>query len=106
MGRRFLSPAWAATAPTFGCVVTGMGSYGTDFRLRALVTAIGLGANLPQDAIYPVGEADSDGKPFDGANNHAMHFEVGQLPPVNGFWSLTMSGGQLFLRATSWTATR
>jgi hypothetical protein len=69
---------------------TGMGNYGTDYRLRALVTAIGLGANLPQDAIYPIGEADAEGKPFDGANNYVIHFPAGQLPPVDGFWSLTM----------------
>ena len=75
---------------------TGMGSYGTNYRLRALVTAIGLGANLPQDAIYPVGEADADGKPFDGANSYVMHFPAGQLPPVDGFWSLTMYDDQYF----------
>ena len=34
-------------------VFTKLGIYGTDYRLRALVTAIGLGANRPQDAIYP-----------------------------------------------------
>ena len=75
---------------------TGMGNYGTDYRLRALVTAIGLGANLPQDAIYPIGEADAEGKPFDGANNYVIHFPAGQLPPVDGFWSLTMYDDQYF----------
>lgn len=75
---------------------TGMGNYGTDYRLRALVTAIGLGANLPQDAIYPMGEADAEGKPFDGANNYVIHFPAGQLPPVDGFWSLTMYDDQYF----------
>ena len=75
---------------------TGMGSYGTHYRLRALVTAIGLGANLPQDAIYPVGQADAAGKPFDGANSYVMHFPAGQLPPVDGFWSLTMYDDQYF----------
>jgi hypothetical protein len=75
---------------------TGMGAYGTEYRLRALVTAIGLGANRPQDAIYPVGEIDTDGKPLDGANRYVMHFPAGQLPPVDGFWSLTMYDDQYF----------
>ena len=57
---------------------------------RALVTAIGLGANRPQDAVYPTTEADVDGKPYDGAHKYVMHFDKGQLPPVKGFWSLTM----------------
>ncbi len=74
----------------------GMGSYGTDYRLRALVTAIGLGANLSQDAIYPIAETDEDGKPFDATNRYILHFPAGQLPPVDGFWSLTMYDGQYF----------
>jgi hypothetical protein len=32
---------------------TKTGIYGTDYRMRALVSAIGLGANRPQDAVYP-----------------------------------------------------
>ena len=75
-------------------VFTKLGVYGTDYRLRALVTAIGLGANRPQDAIYPIAEVDADGKPFDGTNRYVMHFPAGQLPPVDGFWSLTMYDDQ------------
>ena len=77
-------------------VFTKIGVYGTAYRLRALVTAIGLGANRPQDAIYPIGETDADGKPFDGADRYVMHFPPGQLPPVDGFWSLTMYDGEYF----------
>jgi len=77
-------------------VFTKIGVYGTAYRLRALVTAIGLGANRPQDAIYPVAEVDADGKPFDAANRYVMHFAAGQLPPVDGFWSLTMYDDQYF----------
>ena len=32
---------------------TKTGLYGTDYFMRAFVTAIGLGANRPQDAVYP-----------------------------------------------------
>ena len=48
---------------------TKTGLYGTDYLQRALVTAIGLGANRPQDAVYPTSEADADGKPYTGAKN-------------------------------------
>jgi hypothetical protein len=74
----------------------GVGSYGVNYRLRALITAIGLGANLPQDAIYPVGAVDADGKPFDAANSYVLRFPAGQLPPTDGFWSLTMYDDQYF----------
>ena len=66
------------------------GIYGADYLQRAFITAIGLGANRPQDAIYPTSEVDGDGRPYDGSNRYVMHFPKGQTPPVNGFWSLTM----------------
>jgi hypothetical protein len=72
-------------------VITKTGLYGTDYLDRALITAIGLGANRPQDAIYPTSEKDAAGKEYDGASNkYVMHIDKGQFPPVNGFWSLTM----------------
>jgi hypothetical protein len=75
---------------------TKTGIYGIDYVDRALITAIGLGANRPQDAVYPVSETDAAGKPYSGANKYVMHFEKGQLPPVNGFWSLTMYNSSYF----------
>ena len=48
------------------------------------------GANQPEDAIYPMNLADSTGKPLDGASNYVLHFEPGQTPPVNAFWSVTL----------------
>ncbi len=35
---------------------TKTGNYGTNYLQRALITAIGLGANLPEDAVYPTSE--------------------------------------------------
>jgi hypothetical protein len=75
---------------------TNTGTYGTDHLQRALITAIGLGANRPQDAVYPTSETDADGKPYDGANKYVMHFPKGQLPPAKGFWSLTMYNAEYF----------
>ena len=71
-------------------LIKGMGSYGTDYAMRSLVTYVGLGANLPQDAIYPSNSLDQDGKPYNGANKYVIHFDKGLTPPVDGFWSLTM----------------
>jgi hypothetical protein len=77
-------------------VMTKTGLYGTDYLRRAFVTAIGLGANRPQDAVYPTSELGADGKPYSGANKYVMHFGKGQTPPVNGFWSLTMYNEKFF----------
>jgi hypothetical protein len=69
---------------------TTMGVYGTYYLKRAIVAALGLGANLPEDAIYPMLLTDSTGKPLVGEGNYVIHFEKGKLPPVNAFWSITM----------------
>lgn len=75
------------------------GLYGTQYAERAFITAIGLGANRPQDAVYPTSEADAEGKPYSGANKYVMHFKKGETPPVNGFWSLTMYNAEYFFVA-------
>lgn len=66
------------------------GIYGTDYLMRALITAIGLGCNRPQDAVYPTSEKDAEGHKYSGANKYVMRFPKGHLPPAEGFWSLTM----------------
>lgn len=66
------------------------GDYGTKYLFRAAVAYLGLGANKPEDACYPVTSKDSEGQPLTGANQYVIHFAKGEMPPVNGFWSLTM----------------
>jgi hypothetical protein len=78
---------------------TETGIYGTDYLNRAFVTAIGLGANRVQDAVYPTSLKDAEGKAYDGANKYVMHFPKGQLPPVAGFWSVTMYDANYFFVA-------
>lgn len=78
---------------------TKTGLYGTDYFMRALVTAIGLGANRPQDAVYPTSLKAADGKAYDGTGKYVMHFAKGQLPPVSGFWSVTMYDSNYFFVA-------
>ncbi len=72
------------------------GVYGTGYRNRALITWYGLGANRPQDAVYPTSEGPELLKKYSGANKYVMRFEKGQLPPAKGFWSITMYDDQYF----------
>ena len=72
------------------------GVYGKDYLQRAFITFFGLGANLPEDAIYPHTSVDSDKKALNGANKYVIHFGKDETPPVNGFWSLTMYNDQYF----------
>ena len=75
---------------------TKTGLYGTNYRQRAVVTWIGLGANRPQDAVYPFSEGPDVLKKYSGANKYVLHFKKGEMPPVNGFWSLTMYDASYF----------
>ncbi|WP_095143186.1 DUF1254 domain-containing protein [Pseudomonas sp. Irchel s3b6] len=67
-----------------------MGVYGNYYLKRAIVSQVGLGANLPEDAIYPLNLGDDKGQPLDGANHYVLHFDKGSEPPVNAFWSITL----------------
>jgi hypothetical protein len=84
-------------APSIARVTNGwqmntdtMGVYGNYYLKRAIVAMAGLGANQPEDAIYPLNVADADGKPVMAESNYVLHFDKGELPPVGAFWSLTM----------------
>ncbi len=67
-----------------------MGVYGNFYLKRAIVTRVGLGANSPEDAVYPLLVADADGVPLSGDHDYVCHFEAGELPPAGAFWSITM----------------
>ena len=83
--------------PTLARVVNGwsmntdtVGVYGNYYLKRAILSQQGLGANVVEDAIYPLNLADESGKPLDGANKYTITFEKGAAPPVNAFWSITL----------------
>ncbi len=83
--------------PTIARVANGwsmntdtMGVYGNYYLKRAMVTQLGLGANLPEDSIYPINLGDDAGKSLDGANPYTIHFEKGAMPPAQAFWSITL----------------
>ena len=89
--------------PTLARVANGwqmntdtMGVYGNYYLKRAIVALVGLGANQPEDAIYPLNVADADGKPVMAENAYVLRFGKGELPPANGFWSLTMYDAEGF----------
>lgn len=69
--------------------VIGKGTYGTNYTQRAYQAYTGLGANLPEDAVYPNITTETNGTNLNGQNKYTIRFEADQLPPVKGFWSLT-----------------
>lgn len=78
----------------------GRGAFGQDYLQRAAVALGGL-ATLPrEEAMYMRAVGDGGGL-FRGGKQWRLRFDANRLPPVKGFWSLTLyeatSGGQFFL---------
>ena len=94
-------PTLARVANGWSMNTDTMGVYGNYYLKRAIVAQLGLGANLPEDAIYPLNLADETGKPLDGANKYTIHFDKGATPPVNAFWSITLYDPEGFQVANS-----
>ncbi len=79
-----------------GWLVARTGVYGTNYKSRAVVDAIGLGAPLPSLAMYPFTVTDATLHPLTGANRYVAHIAPRYLPfPARSFWSMTLydSGG-------------
>jgi hypothetical protein len=70
--------------------VYGTGDYATNYIFRAAVDYQGLGANLTADAVYFTTWTDGDGNIFSSDNKYILHFDKGNTPPADGFWSLTL----------------
>ncbi len=68
----------------------GTGRYGTDYKLRAGVSMVGLGALPPEDALYTNTLVDSVGQVLSGKHRYRLRFDAGETPPVDAFWSITM----------------
>ncbi len=77
----------------------GTGNYGTDYTLRAAIAYRGLGANLVDDAFYASASTGSDGLNFSSDNKYVLHFSKDEIPPVNGFWSLSMYNEKILFAA-------
>jgi hypothetical protein len=102
-GRTDALAVMASALPTLGTRVNGwtvmtdtIGVYGNGYLQRAVVAMIGLGANPPEDAVYPLLTVDADGNPPTGDNDYVLHFDAAALPPVDAFWSVTMYDGEGF----------
>jgi hypothetical protein len=83
-------PTLARVVNAWSMNTDSMGVYGTYYLKSAIVAMAGLGANLPEDAIYPLNLADADGNALTGAHAYTLHFATDAVPPVDAFWSLTL----------------
>ncbi len=80
-------------------ILNDIGTYGTKFTQRAAIAMFGLGANLVEDAIYPVCDQDDTSQRLSGANKYVLSFPIGQHPPIDAFWSITVYDDKGFISA-------
>jgi hypothetical protein len=92
-GRQIIAPT-----PPPGTTLAGgwrlprrdIGHYGDDYLFRAVIAARALAALSADEAVYLTTSTDAEGKPLNGAHRYVLHFDKGQEPPAEAFWSLTM----------------
>jgi hypothetical protein len=64
--------------------------FGTDYFSRTAAAKANIFVNPRRESAYFGKEYDADGKRLNGANAYTLTFPKGALPPVRGFWSLTL----------------
>ena len=70
--------------------------WGTDYLNRTAISKSSMYQNTAAETQYNLRELDSEGKPLDGNNQYTVTFAKGQVPPVKGFWSLTLYNDEKF----------
>ena len=75
---------------------TNNARFGTDYFNRTGTAKSNMFDNAPEETQYFYTDDDSDGAPLDGKNEYKITFPAGALPPVKGFWSLTLYNEQHF----------
>jgi hypothetical protein len=70
--------------------------WGTDYLNRTGTAKTNMYDNMPEETKYIYTDDDSQGQQLNGQNTYALTFAKGQVPPVRGFWSVTLYNANHF----------
>lgn len=70
--------------------------FGFDYLTRTSCARANIFVNKSNETKYIYQDRDDSGARLDGNNRYTVRFEKGELPPVKGFWSLTLYNTQHF----------
>ena len=70
--------------------------WGYDYYNRTGTARSNMYDNRPDETQYFYTDNSSKGEKLTGKNNYRIVFKAGELPPVKGFWSLTLYNGNHF----------
>ena len=76
--------------------VVNSAEFGTDYFTRTAVAHSNTFINRPREARYFYQDLDRTGARLNGAKRYTLTFRRGELPPVKGFWSLTLYNKEHF----------
>src|SRR5262249_16940695 len=76
--------------------------FGTDYFTRLAVAKSNIFVNLQNETKYFYQDLDAKGERLNGAKKYTMTFPKEQLPPVKGFWSLTLYNEHHFFSPNDW----
>ena len=65
-------------------------AFGTDYFTRTAVAKSNIFVNKNTETKYFYQDLDATGERLDGGEHYTVTFAKGRLPPVKGFWSLTL----------------
>ncbi|MFD6393155.1 DUF1214 domain-containing protein [Nocardia sp. NPDC060259] len=76
-------------------------TFGSDYLSRTAMAKANIFVNSPNETVYYYQDLDDQGIRLHGTNTYQVRFPTGQLPPVRGFWSLTVYNSRHFFHANS-----
>jgi hypothetical protein len=65
-------------------------AFGTDYFTRTAIGKSNILVNKPNETKYFYQDLDENGGRLNGGNRYTVTFAKGRVPPVKGFWSLTL----------------
>jgi hypothetical protein len=71
-------------------------AFGTDYFTRTATAKSNILVNKPNETKYFYQDLDESGARLNGTKRYTVTFAAGQLPPVKGFWSLTLYNANHF----------
>lgn len=65
-------------------------AFGTDYFIRTAIAKSNILVNTSKETKYFYQDLDADAARLNGAKQYTVTFAKDKMPPVNGFWSLTL----------------
>jgi hypothetical protein len=75
--------------------------FGSDYFTRTAVAKSNIFVNRPSETTYTYLDQDGAGARLNGTHSYTITYPAGQVPPVKGFWSLTLYNKHHFFEPNS-----